>query len=128
MKIVNLPVFLAMPEGTVFWKYAPAWFNGMRIKGQSLRENDFMALILPDDCIDGQDSGEWIDILFNGAETAESIPMRWDELSRDGLYENGQLFAVLEEHDLTALIATLVQARAQSAKVPFEDAAIVEGH
>ncbi len=126
MKIVDRATFLAMPEGTVFWKYAPAYFEEMGIKGASLNENDFMVLSLPGDCIDAQDGREWVDRLFEGAETAKSIPMRWDEQGRDGLYEESQLFAVLERHDLTALIATLVLARACSARgvEPLEAAGV----
>lgn len=121
MKIVNRSTFLAMPPGTVYAKYEPCIFEEMCIKGETLFHDDgrpfdwFYQQIV--DAVDAFDSNEWSDRLERSRLTGESVPMNFDIESRDGCFEDDQLFAVWEPADITALITRLQEALAFSSKV-----------
>jgi hypothetical protein len=53
------------------------------------------------------DTGEFVERLSDAAENGVSIAMDFDTSMRDGLFEDGQLFAVYERADIEALIARL---------------------
>lgn len=113
MKIVNRETFLAMPAGTVFAKYAPFLFEALEIKAQTLNGQDYCYQQIV--CsLDAGNAGEWGDMLEDSRETGESLPMDFDCLSRDGCFDDDQLFAVFEHSDVAALIARLQEALAES--------------
>ena len=107
MKIVNLETFRSLPNGTVFSKYEPCVFRGLKIKVDTW-DGDFLYqdLIENIDCI----SSEYFDDKCDLAEAGGSIGLDFYCNDRDGLHEKGQLFAVYEKNDLTGLIKRLQEA------------------
>lgn len=107
MRIVDRKTFLGMPAGTVFSKYRPCVFGDLHIKGSTVGTNDFQVQQIHDaiDC-----DGDFSDILFAATESGQSISMDFDSLGRDGLFEEGVLFAVWERTDVLRLIDRLNRA------------------
>jgi len=104
MKIVDRKTFLALPEGTVFAKYKPCVFEALSIKGETWG-NDFLVQYI-DTALSADEADN---LLYGAAETGASLPMDFDCLSRDGCFDDDQLFAVWERADVEALIARLVR-------------------
>ena len=111
MKIVDLPTFLSLPEGTLFTKYRRGNCEELNIKGSSLPETQH---INPDfffqpiaDAFDAQGSGHLMKLLHEAENNKTSIGMDFNCQMRDGLYEESQLFAVWEEADVEDLIFRL---------------------
>lgn len=105
MKIVDRKTFLSLPPETLFSKFRPCIFEEMCIKGETWG-SDFLVQQLADS-IDCSGSGEFSDILFRAPISGESIPMDFESQGRDGCFNEDQLFAVWEPHDVEALIARL---------------------
>lgn len=115
MKILNRKQFLALPAGVIYTKFMPCLFGDLAVKKESISSaiavpgrittddwhyHDFMELAV-------MDSGERADKLFEGMEKDISIPMDFESTSRDGFYDQDQLFAVLEKEDVFGLIHML---------------------
>lgn len=103
MRIVNRTEFLAMPTGTVFNKWKPMIFEEPCIKGETWG-NDFLVQYL--DQLQTPDGSEYMDTLYS-LEAGTAIPMDFDSGSRDGLFDDEQLFAVWSDADVEALITRL---------------------
>lgn len=118
MKIVNLDQFIAMPAGTVFAKYEPCVFGDLLIKEDSIPETrDFFYQPLVD-TIDSRNSDEHFDLLEAAEHKGASVPLDYNCISRDGLYEPAQLFAVWERTDVEGLIARLQETLRVPAALP----------
>lgn len=112
MKIMKRTEFLKLPAGTVFCNYEPVCFGDLTIKGDTLDtpSGDFYIQQIVDS-IDAPGSGEMFDMLFKAEETGESVPMTFDCESRDGMFDPSErLYAVLERHDVEALIGRFQRA------------------
>lgn len=120
MRIVDRAAFLAMPKGTVYAKFEPIWWQGLAIKEASIvtggdppgRGDWFYQ-----DIADAIATRSGVDVLTEledlteqSLATGSSIPMDFDGLGRDGLFEPDQLFAVWEQQDVRALIERLQRA------------------
>jgi hypothetical protein len=105
MKIINLKEFRKLPAGTIFMKYEPCVFGHLMCKGETW-EYDFLYENISYD-FDAKDSGEWADKLFLCEEEGESITLDFNIGCRDGMFEEGQLFAVYEKKDIEGLITKL---------------------
>jgi hypothetical protein len=108
MRIVDRQAFLLMSEGTVFSKYAPCYFRELMVKGET-RSSDFMYQPITD-AIDANSSADYADKLDQAYSHGISIAMDLDCQSRDGLFEEDQMFAVWERSDVEQLIARLHRA------------------
>jgi len=108
MRIVDRKTFLALPEGTVFSKYEPCVFESLCIKGETWG-NDFLVQYI-DSALDVQNCGEFSEKLEASKENGSSVSMDFDCMSRDGCFDDDQLFAVWERSDVEALITRLAQA------------------
>lgn len=109
MRIVDLPTFLAMPEGTVFMKYAPCHFTDLGIKEDGFGDNGdfwYVDLVSPHFAGEGG-SDDWTEILDAAEKGKPTPPLDLETVGRDGLYKADQLYAVFERHDVEALIARL---------------------
>jgi hypothetical protein len=107
VKIVKRPEFLKMPPETLYSPYGHCYFEGLKIKGDTLNGNDWCYQEIAG-AIDASDSGEWSDMLFRSAETGESIPMDFDCQGRDGAFESDEtMYAVYEPKDVEYLINRL---------------------
>lgn len=112
MKIVNRKTFLDLPNGTLFSKFAPDYFEDLCIKDETWfhdREDaahDFLYQSLNDavKCNSSDDFSYQLDL---AREQGQSIPLDLDCASRDGLFDKDQLFAVWERTDVEQLLARL---------------------
>jgi hypothetical protein len=107
MKIVDCKTFLALPPGTVYAKYAPSYFEGLCIKGDTLPNgNDWFYQQIVDS-IRASDSGEWGALLDESETTGRELVMDFNFEGRDGCFEDDQLFAVWSKEDVAQLIERL---------------------
>jgi len=106
MKIVNLKQFLALPDETLYAKYRPCYMEAMEIKVTNCGERDFLSQSIAD-AIDCTDSGDFADKLDDAAEDGISLAMDFNSCTRDGCFEDGQLFAIYERADIQAMIERL---------------------
>jgi hypothetical protein len=110
MRIVSRKEFLEMPSGTIFLKYSPINFGELCIKGETCKSSfitdDFFLTCIP--CANAFDTGEMIK-LFDNAEkdSSFSIPLDFETMGRDGLWDKDQKFAILEKHDIETFITVL---------------------
>lgn len=100
MKILTRGNFMKMPEGTIFAKGNPWYFDDLSIKAQSIDE-DFVCMSLVD--IGADDSGEWFSRLNEMLETGASYPFVNDNYGRDGCFDEEEIFLVFERDDLMKL-------------------------
>ena len=107
MKIVDRKTFLGMPDGTVFSKYAPQYFEGLCIKRETVGGCDFRYDQLAD-ALPARDTAHHMELCYR-AEAGESVPLDFERSYRDGLFEDEQLFSVWERADVEALIVQLQQ-------------------
>ena len=105
MRIINRKDFLKMPAGTLFTKYKPCVFGDMMIKGESLSNDFFCQQIV--DAVDCDNSEEFNDILLDAGENGTDFSMDFDCEMRDGMFDDGELFAVWGEDDVQALVDRL---------------------
>jgi hypothetical protein len=107
MKIVNLTTFLSLPAGTLFSKYTPYCFGELYIKSDSIHQSrDFLYREIVS-AVDSEDSDDYREKLDRAEHHGESISMDFDTESRDGTFEDKQLFAVWESEELQNLITCL---------------------
>ena len=105
MKLYNRQEFLALPAGVVFAKYEPCYFDQWQIKGDTWLPNDYLdqeLVTINTDLYNGEHYEACLN--FEEKKTANVDFHNW---CRDGLFEDKQLFAVLESHEVYALIARL---------------------
>jgi hypothetical protein len=125
MKIVNRETFLAMPEGTIYYKYEPDTYTDLAIKGESLKslagtgfidffERDFLGF--PPLLFLGERDSDLQALVKSG----ESLPMDFEIEGRDGLYDEHQLFAVLEKQDVMNMLWTIQEALVKGYCPPAE--------
>lgn len=114
MKIVNRKDFLAMPEGTLFCKYTPCFFDDISIKGESLI-NDFFyqQLVHPI----AKDSGELFALLDSAEQSGETITNDLYCEGRDGCFDDDQMFLIFEPKDLLDLIRRLAEAHTAQTRI-----------
>lgn len=114
MRIVNRKEFLAMPAGTVYWKYEPGFFRDLGRKGDSIappkgagidgkpHSGDFYTTGIVD-CIHAKDSDELFDKMEQ-MEKGAAEPCVYDSEMRDALYEEDDLlFVVLDAADVETM-------------------------
>jgi hypothetical protein len=107
MRLYNRADFLKLPSGVLFCSGEPYAFGNLRVKGESLGYNDFVALELQ--TIDSAGSGDCIDRLDEMLHTGASYPMNAD-YGRDGAFDQAEVFLVWERADLAALEAIVLDA------------------
>lgn len=111
MKIVDRKTFLAMPEETVFAKYATLGNIGeVCIKGETYVNGegegiDFLYQPLANS-VDANDTGAFVDAMA-AAEKGAPFKLDLDCQSRDGLFDKDQLFVVWEPDDVKQLVERL---------------------
>lgn len=90
-----------MPAGTLFMKYEPCSFGDLQSKGETW-ELDFLSENITYE-IDCTNSNEFSDKLHSAKETGENLRMDFDITSRDGCFDDNQLFAVYDKRDVEML-------------------------
>ncbi len=119
MRIVSRAEFLTLPAGTVFSKYKPSVFGDLQIKGASNAYNDFWYQQIVDS-LDCEGSHEFFDLLEESEKTGRSLLMDFETETRDGMFDDEQLFSVWEREDVMSLINRLLQAVLTSTAHPQE--------
>lgn len=109
MRIVDRKTFLLMPEGTVFSKFEPVIFSAPMIKGEHCGGFDFRFMGLADE-VDCDSSEERYEILHEAVTAGRQFDLHFNTQSRDGLFDDDQLFAVWGRKDVEGLISRLGQA------------------
>jgi hypothetical protein len=94
-----------MPSGTVFAKYHPQNFDSIAIKLDTWN-NDFVYLPL-DSEIDAHDTASLMEIQDGMVEHGHDVEVSFEESSRDGMFDENQLFAVWSTKDVVGLIHDL---------------------
>jgi hypothetical protein len=108
MKLLKLDDFLKLPPGTVYCVGEKWYFNGPRIKGNSIMSSrDWFEGSI--DMIECDSTEEMWDRLEKMRETGASYPLEIAE-SRNGLFNEDALFLVYEKHDLEVLRSAIQQA------------------
>lgn len=122
MRIVDRKTFLTLPAGTVFAKYEPIIIGELRIKGETVGQ-DFLEQALHDAwCVGDEDTLAWQDRWLKMAETGEESPrLDLDCQSRDGLFDEDQLFVIYSAQDVRDIIARLRRAIVDSTVVADPD-------
>jgi hypothetical protein len=105
MKVYSRQDFLKLPEGTFFSQGNKWCFQGLSIKGHSF-ENDFMYVDLLE--IESESSGDWADKLEDSLTNGSSYPSN-SSSSREGLYDDSDVFLVLELEDLNFISHFMIQ-------------------
>lgn len=119
MKVVDRKTFLSMPPGTLYAKFGgvPTVENTIDLGSLFIKESnrgsaDWYATAIPE-WPEHQDTDGLLDVcqrLIAGAD----LPPDMESSTSDGLYDDGQLFAVLTESDVDALIERLHRAKAEA--------------
>jgi len=111
MRIRSLENFLEYPPGTIFAKYIPHIFGDLSIKGESIPDTEDFLYISIADAIDTYGSEDFFILLDRATETIESIPMNFENMIRDGMFINDQLFSVWEVEDIIMFLGILLNAK-----------------
>lgn len=105
MRIMNRDEFLAIEGEVLFSRYYDGSFGDLEIKGGTFGKIDFTCQTLATSL---QAVGDgFFDEISRGEKTGGDMPMDFDCLGRDGLYDQNQKFAVWSADDVQALIARL---------------------
>jgi len=114
MKIVNRDTFMHLAKGTIYSYYTPSIFEGLYIKTSEPDElyhdstkktlNDFVCVPL----IDGFVKGSYDNNVNH--EEMDHFEFDLDCSTRDGMYEEDQLFAIYDENDILQLVSKLTEA------------------
>lgn len=110
MKIVNRNTFLTMPSGLLFQKYSKTGNLGdLEIKACTPGKwtPDFLSVQLTSAWPKGPDNSDQFVEKWANIENGESFTFEYEIASRDGLYEEDQLFCVYDKEDVEALIKQL---------------------
>lgn len=100
MLVVDRDKFLKLPAGT-FYCSGEKWdFGAIKIKYDNVGENDYQYLDIS--WIEGRSSDECYDLLEKMIREGISVPVQ-KGISRDGCFDDRELFLVYEKEDLEFL-------------------------
>lgn len=108
MRIITRQELLGLHEGAVYSEYAPCHFGTFQIKGESLKNDWYYQEI--SNAIAADSSDEAFEKLLLAQDGKQTFSMDFDCMSRDGLFDEDQLYAVWEKEDVEALVKRLNQA------------------
>lgn len=109
MKIVNLKTFLELPPNTLYSKFdlKNYHFDNLEIKGDSwIDSNDFFSLEIAS-AIEWGSQEEFWNPCEDAVENGTSLKIDLDLDTRDGFFDQDQLFAIWEPNDVNLLIERL---------------------
>jgi hypothetical protein len=106
MRIVNKQEFYKLPSGTLYSEYEPCIFTGLKIKNETIihdnePEDFFYEDLIGNVCADS--SAVFIDILEKCEKDKSEFNLNFESGSRDGLFEDGALYAVYNTDEILAL-------------------------
>lgn len=112
MRVYNRSEFLKLPEGTLFAKGKPWYWETLHVKGETWT-NDFLLRDL--EWIEAPSSIDASHAMDMMLETGSSAPLE-TAYGRDGCFDDKDLFLVYEPADLDALAEIIAEAK-EAAKV-----------
>ena len=101
MRIYDRTDFMKLPEGTIYAKGKPWYFEQIHVKAQTLEPNDFVCMALMN--FENSGTEQWIERLEEMLQAGASYPMDEDFFGRDGCFNNDDIFMVFEHGDLLTL-------------------------
>ena len=107
MRIINRKEFLSLPEGTVFSEFEPHFFDGLFIKGETVGDDDYLEETLVGN-VASTGSGNYSDIVSRAVENGQEFSLEFGATSRNGMYDDEQLYAVYSQDDVKQLVERLV--------------------
>ena len=115
MRVVDRPTFLSLPEGTIYAKGKPAYWEGLCIKGETIFHDglasDWSSL---NPCwVQSKAGEEIINEMLRAFEDGLSRPME-DAYGRDGCFDNDEMFLIFQRPDLETLRNFIDQAISKS--------------
>ena len=99
MRVINRKEFLQMRKNTIFATYEPCVFGRLCIKGESF-EDDFLFT-------DFMETGLNFNIYSDLLDNRKSVLIDLSSQSRDGIFEDEQMFVIFEDKDIEHLIDRL---------------------
>lgn len=113
MKIITKQELYKLPNGTLYSNYEPCIFTGINIKcdtyflnGEGNDPFDFSLISLIGN-LECNGSDHEIEILCDALENKKSFKLDFNSSERDALYDEEDLYAVYEKHDVVELINKL---------------------
>ena len=107
MKVLNRQDFMKMPEGTIFAKGKRWYFEQLSFKAGTMSD-DFVCLDLCN--VDNDSFEQLIDRLEEMLSKGTSYPFDNTGFSRDGCFDEDDLFLVFEKDDLLILRSRIDEA------------------
>jgi hypothetical protein len=114
MKLVNRKTFIELPDGTIYSKYFDGWnFHEISIKcetrfGMENEPIDWLSMPL-NEIHYGTKSEDTQKRFDEMIEKGEEEPITLNCTTRDGLFEDEQIFAVYDKNDINKMIEMLVE-------------------
>lgn len=115
MRIVDRKTFLSLPAGTVYAKWGSAGqlaacdqdltYGEVAVKGDTVGGDWVEEPLLPwpEGC---EDSEDWVDAMVAAIGGTPTAPLQIGDFGgRDGLFDDGQLFAVYDRVEVERLVA-----------------------
>lgn len=117
MKLYSKKDFLKLPEGTVYFEVPDSpsknqclWVGSLRIKGESLGENDFYNSELNSSWFKNCDSSDQNVVAWMRVFDGEEVDLDFESYTRDGMYEDSDQYYVLNKNEVSDLIRVLTEA------------------
>lgn len=111
MKIINRKQFFELPDGIIYSKYNPCYFDGLYIRLEVIKNINgepidfyYKDLIAQ---LDVNDSEEYNDVLLEVEKTNGDIKLNFNCSLRDGFYDDDEMFAVYSREDIINLSNTI---------------------
>ncbi|HIH4537064.1 TPA: hypothetical protein ACYSFK_002669 [Citrobacter freundii] len=111
MRIVDRNTFLSLPANTVYslssWsaELPSTSITGLYIKGDTVVGIDYYEQYIPD--FDWDDSDQHADLVFSAVENGENIPLFLHSETRNGMFDEKQMYVVWDKQDIQVLIERL---------------------
>lgn len=117
MKLLNKKEFLKLPEGTMYLSLDPSMigkechiFYGLNIKGISIGNVDFAYTSLSSPDFLESDCTETHFEIWRKIWDKEEHELTFDVYGRDGMYEDKEMFCVLNKKEVKSLLDVITEA------------------
>jgi len=85
--------------------------SGWAIKGNNCGDDDFFSTELDWTQFHHRNSGEMTDLAQHALNRGDSLGLEFDSIGRDGIHDPNVVFCVMDDIDITRLIARLARCR-----------------
>ena len=110
VKIVNRAEFMAMDGIVLHRKYEPCIFGELGVKVSTIKDvggEPIDYVTIGTEQIDDSNFNEVHEFLCGDALNGVSFRFEYESTSRDGLYDDDQMYAIYDDDDIDQLIAFL---------------------